>query len=812
MKIKCFLVALLTSAFLAGWAFAWSDDNVAVLEVHSRVDSKVVDQVVEVALADLGIASGDSIVGRLAVFEMSTGLPVAFEWKDHSRDGILDQLIFLDTFQGGEIRHYVVREDPQTANARAFPKRVQAEISRKVGGEWDGSRYMGGQFQNVRSLTPPSQYTDHGHYIRYEGPGWESDRIGYRFYLDWRNGFDIFGKRTQAMVLQDVGQDGYDSYHEMADWGMDTLRVGPALGIGGFGAWRNNRLVKPEKVDQRTVNIHHNGHIYASFETIYEGWDINGNKFDLQAYLSIQAGSHLTKVDLKVEPRVNLATGLVKHSKAVRIEGNPIVPEKDYTYLATWGKQSIIDDYQGMAIFYRPRDLITLAEDEHNHLVALNARNGEVSYYFAAVWEQEPDSDWTKESFIEFLETTARQLNRAPLVYIQSLKDREQKEFPLTADSALKWTTRVADTLLQNRGDTLSFGQFDPESRNMARWRYTTGLLALGFEELGRKTGNRSYLDYAENTIGSFISDDGSIATYSLEEFNIDHLNPGTVVLRLFHRLEEPRYRKAADLLREQIRQHPRTASGGFWHKKIYPEQMWLDGLYMGAPFYAEYASIFGEPETFSDIALQFRLMAKYGYVAETGLFYHAYDDSRAQAWADPDSGLSSHAWGRALGWFAMALVDTMEFLPAESDAFKELHVILTQVAEMIHEHQEPSVGLWWQVMDRAGETGNYLEASASSMFVYALAKAVNKGWLTDDHFADVAIKGFEGIVHLFLRIDGNDGVSLDYICEVAGLSEQRDGSFDYYMSEPIVKHDAKGTGPFLLSGIQIYKLLKNRN
>ncbi|MCC5805201.1 MAG: glycoside hydrolase family 88 protein [Opitutales bacterium] len=785
-------------------------DVVVRLNVTSRMPVMAEDYPVRVDVMDLGFTPDDPDIRRLTAWCEREGIPVPYQWVDTTRDGNPDILLLVERFDAGETREFTLREDPAGALAQAFPKRTQAELSIKVGGEWDGSKYRGGEFRNVREVDPPAHYTDHGEWVRYEGPGWESDRIGYRFYLDWRNGFDIFGKRTTAMVLQDVGQDGYQSYHTMADWGMDILRVGPAVGIGGYGMFADGRLERVSEVENRKALVAANGALYSAIDVFYEGWTVGNRRQDLDVRLGIHAGSHVTHVDMRGDPRRDLATGIVKLDGGELILGDQEVVEKEYTYIATYGEQSIIGDTLGMAVFYRPRDLRRLESDEHNHVVVLNPRGGTVHYAFTSVWEQEPGIDLTRDSFVEYLEKTALLLNRPALVFVESHRDRAQKAFPVSAEDALRWTTRMADSVLERRGTTLSHGNFDPESGAMARWRYTTGLLTQGFEELWRVTGDERYLAYMANTIGSFVRDDGTIHSYDLEEYNIDHVNPAKQLISLYEITGEERFRKALDLVRSQLDTHPRTSEGGFWHKDRYPWQMWLDGLYMGAPFYAQHAATFDEPEAFADIARQFELIERHAYDPGRRLLMHAWDERREQPWADDETGRSALPWGRALGWFVMALVDTLEYMPENSDEAATLKAFLDRTVAMILRTQDEDTGLWWQVLDLADRPGNYLEASASAMFVYALAKGVNHGWLGDTHAA-AAVRGYEAMLRHFVRIHGDDTLSLDFICEVAGLSDERDGSFRYYMSEPVVKNDGKGMGPFLLAGIEMHRLLKAR-
>ena len=336
-------------------------------------------------------------------------------------------------------------------------------------------------------------------------------------------------------------------------------------------------------------------------------------------------------------------------------------------------------------------------------------------------------------------------------------------------------------------------------------WDYTAGLILLGVHELGRKTGDPRYAAYVKDNMDRVVQPDGSIRTYTIEEFNLDQINQGRLLFPLHERTRDERYRKAAQLLREQLRRHPRTAEGGFWHKQVYPQQMWLDGLYMAGPFYAQYAVTFGEPAAFDDIARQFLLVARHTRDPRTGLMYHAWDASRSQKWANPETGLSANFWGRAVGWYAMALVDVLDHLPQQHPDRPQIILILQHLADAMTKVQDPVSGLWYQVLDQPNRAKNYLEASASSMFVYALAKGARNGWI-DARYRGVAERGYAGIIERLITVDAQGLVSLNGICQVAGLGgrQQRDGSFEYYVSEPVVANDHKGVGAFILASLEL--------
>jgi unsaturated rhamnogalacturonyl hydrolase len=343
------------------------------------------------------------------------------------------------------------------------------------------------------------------------------------------------------------------------------------------------------------------------------------------------------------------------------------------------------------------------------------------------------------------------------------------------------------------------------ETNRPAKWTYEFGVVLKGIEGVWYATGDGRYFKHVQASLDHFVQPDGNIRTYRPEEYNIDHILLGRNLLTVYRVTGQEKYRKAAAALREQLRTHPRTSEGGFWHKKIYPHQMWLDGLYMGEPFYAEYAATFDEPAAFDDIAKQFVLMERHSRDARTGLLYHGWDESREQRWADKTTGRSPHVWGRAMGWYAMALVDTLEHFPAGHAQRGELVAILSRLAAAVAKYQEPKSGLWWQVVDRGGDKGNYLEASASSMFAYALLKGVRLGYLPAS-YTKVAEKAYKGLVKEFVKPAGEGRVDLEGTVSVAGLggNPYRDGSYEYYLSEKVVTNDPKGVGAFIQASVEM--------
>jgi unsaturated rhamnogalacturonyl hydrolase len=306
-----------------------------------------------------------------------------------------------------------------------------------------------------------------------------------------------------------------------------------------------------------------------------------------------------------------------------------------------------------------------------------------------------------------------------------------------------------------------------------------------------------------------FIQEDGSIKSYKPDEYNIDHINNGKLLLLLYRVTLKEKYLKAANHLREQLKTHPRTKEGGFWHKNIYPYQMWLDGLYMGTPFYAEYAMLAKEDSSFNDIANQFIWMEQHARDAQTGLLYHAWDESKQQKWADPKTGRSPLFWARAMGWYGSALVDVLDNFPKDHPKRKALIDILNRYVAAIEKQQDKTTGLWKDILNYngPGKEKNYFEASASSQFVYTIAKGVRKGYLPQSKIS-IAKKGYEGMVKHFIKVE-NGQTNLHGTVKVSGLggNPYRDGSFAYYMSEPVIVNDPKGIGAFLLATNEIEML-----
>ena len=340
-----------------------------------------------------------------------------------------------------------------------------------------------------------------------------------------------------------------------------------------------------------------------------------------------------------------------------------------------------------------------------------------------------------------------------------------------------------------------------------ASWNYIDGCMMTALLAMSDITGEGQYFDFAESFIDDFVAEDGSIRSYEPETFNLDDINEGRVLFSLLEKTGKEKYRKAARLLRRQLEQQPRTYEGNFWHKAIYPNQVWLDGIYMAQPFYALYEKHLGSGD-YRDILSQIETVRRRMFDEEKQLYYHGYDASRSAFWADPKTGCSKNFWLRSIGWFAVALADLLEILPA-GEPREKLSAIFAELMEGVARYADEETGLYWQVVDQGGRAGNYLETSGSSMLAYAMLKGVRLGAL-EKEYAAKGQKTFRGIVEKYLSFTDGD-LNLGGICLVAGLgpetNRRRDGSYEYYISEPVVANDAKGVAPFLLCYTEIKRL-----
>ncbi len=369
-----------------------------------------------------------------------------------------------------------------------------------------------------------------------------------------------------------------------------------------------------------------------------------------------------------------------------------------------------------------------------------------------------------------------------------------------TEAAQAKWSLKMADAVMQ-RNDSLGYYN----GRTRMGWSYDVALLGMAINKLGDV--NPKYSDYMEAYIDQMVEENGTVPRYSMEKYNIDLINPAKNLIILYKKTGEEKYEKALGQFITQMENHPKTESGGYWHKKRYPSQIWLDGVYMGMPFLSMYAREFDAPKWYDVATHEIELVYEKTRDPKTGLLYHAWDESKEQKWADPETGQSPHFWSRAMGWYVMAIVDVLDDLPEDHPDRDDLIEILKNTIDALLQVRDEESGVWYQVLDQGNREGNYLEGSGTAMYIYAMAKGANKGYLDKKYF-DIASEAFDDMVETFI-IEDEDGLpSMVNICGSCGLggNPYRDGSYEYYTTETIVKNDCKGVGPFILAAVELDK------
>lgn len=367
-----------------------------------------------------------------------------------------------------------------------------------------------------------------------------------------------------------------------------------------------------------------------------------------------------------------------------------------------------------------------------------------------------------------------------------------------TVSVELPWSVKMANSVM-NLHDSLIY--FD--GRERIKWQYDVAMLAMTIDKLGEI--DQKYSDYMESYFEYFIGNDGSVKNYNITEYNIDRINPAKSLFTLYKRTGKEKYNKAIHQFVTQMEQHPKTESGGYWHKKVYPNQMWLDGIYMGSPFLAQFAKEYNQPQWFDVVAHQVLHIYEKTLDPETGLLYHAWDESREQRWSNPETGQSPHFWSRAIGWYLMGIVDILDYFPENHPDKEKMIRILNDEIDALLKVADSTTGLWYQVLDHGGREGNYIEASGSCMYTYAMAKAANKGYI-DAKYKTIANQKFDAIIKHLITNDADGNLVLKNVCGGCGLggNPYRDGSYNYYITEKVVDNDSKGVAPFILAALEL--------
>lgn len=399
------------------------------------------------------------------------------------------------------------------------------------------------------------------------------------------------------------------------------------------------------------------------------------------------------------------------------------------------------------------------------------------------------------------LKSTFFKINLIVLLLIIGNKTMAQSTENAVLPDNLKWSERTALTILNTYPKA---SQIDGTKK--PKWDYKMGLVLFAFEKLYHKTNDKIYFNYIKEYADELIDADGNITDYNIKDYNIDSANPGKLLFNLLNETKDNRYKKVIEQLRHQIETQPRTASGGFWHKQIYPNQMWIDGLYMAEPFYTQYTVKYENGKSLDDIAKQFELVQNHLVDQKTGLVYQAWDESKEIAWANPETGTSPTIWGRGIGWYMMALVETLDYYPKSNPNYKKLAGYLNQIAKSAVAHKSAS-GLWYQVADKPDLKDNYLESSASAMIIYSLAKGADKGYLSSA-YKKIAQKSFDAYLAVFVKKDKNGEIIISNVSSSVGLGGKpfRDGTNEYYTNSKAKDNSSPALAAFLLSAIELKK------
>ncbi|WP_228012033.1 glycoside hydrolase family 88/105 protein [Flavobacterium hungaricum] len=365
----------------------------------------------------------------------------------------------------------------------------------------------------------------------------------------------------------------------------------------------------------------------------------------------------------------------------------------------------------------------------------------------------------------------------------------------------LKWSERIAVSIMNKYPKAWQL-----DGNEKPKWDYKMGFVLSGFEKLYQKTNDKKYFNYTKAYVDEMIDSTGNIKKYDLKEYNIDYLNPTKLLFNLYDVTKDSRYFQIIGKVRNQLETHPRTASGGFWHKQIYPNQMWIDGLYMAEPFYTQFTVKYEKGKSLDDVARQFELVHDHMIDPKTGLVYQAWDESKEIAWADKQTGTSPTIWGRGIGWYMIALVETLDYFPKSHPKYKVLVGYLNEIAKNVNQYKSES-GLWYQVADKPEKFGNYVESSASGMIIYAFAKGADKGYLPSS-YKTTAKKSFDSFVKEFVKVDKKGEVNILNSSSNVGLGGKpfRDGTNDYYLTAKPKENGAIAYGAFLLSAVELNK------
>lgn len=700
------------------------------------------------------------------VRDTQTGKTVPSQTIDYDFDGKPDELIFQTDFAAREASRIFIVEDSKD--------RIFAPASKTYG------RYV------------PERDDDFA---------WENDRIAFRMYgedLEPRlvsSGIDLWLKRTRESIIDLWFKGGDAYYHKDNGTGIDLYSVKNSRGCGGSGIWENEKLHVSR--NYRDFRIIANGPVCTVFELFYQPWDVNGAKISETKRITLDAGQNLNKIEsfYKVEgnlPTLNIGVGIARHESEF---SGTFDANKENGWMSRW-ETTKTDGSFGCAVVAAPTQItkmfdeqgVTDTANEHPHhfMILSSDANKTVRYYAGGGWDKSGDFK-DRKAWNAYLENFAARVN-SPL-----------KISFLTKTSADNMAVKIADSWLAAYPDPKRFG-------TNPRWHYDNAYLLLAVLELGKRTNNQKYINYVKGWADAYVSADGAIDNRQIreKEYELDSILPGRILLELYARTKDEKYRKAIFNLVEELKNHPRTKDGGYWHKKVYAGQMWLDGIYMAGPFSVEFARAFNQPEWYQEAAEQIEMIYAKTIDAETGLLYHGWDESKSLIWANRETGVSPEFWGRAIGWYVVALVDELEVLPADHPTREARIKILQDVSAALLNYQDKQTGLWYQIIDKPERPDNWHETSASAMFAYAFAKGAKNGWL-DGKYTQAARKAYDGLITNHVYTDRNGRVYFTGTVFIGTLNPKTTtGDYASYINTERQTDDVKGVGSLLFAALEL--------
>ena len=768
---KLFFIWLL----LSGMAANGKEYRFRVI-VSNQWDFNKTDEPVVVPLKDIAVRFP---IQSAVVYCNKQEIPSQLDELDG--DNKPDELAFVLDMPAGSDKELeiVLSSEAPTKN---YPPRVYAEMLLSD---------KNGNHQHITSLTTPGN-SDIYNLLHHHGPAFESELVAYRIYFDQKQTVDIYGKFNKGLEIEE--SQFYPTDEQLTrGFGDDVLLVGGSGGLGALKGWDGSKATHIEPVAYRTETILAKGPVRTITDIKVTGWKYQGTTLDMTIRYLLYAGHR------DCEVQVSFAQPLKQESFAVGVQN--IIASSSFSdhkgLIACWGTHWPVNDTVkyaketvGLATYLPEQFVKEGAQDKVNYLYLTNTpEKASFNYHIMFTSKKETFGYADKEAWF---------------AYARRWKDELQKPCRLKIVSeSIDYAIKMADSEMARCPESWQL-----DFQKTLKWDYCHGLELQAFLDLYEFTNDKKYFDYALAYADTMIHEDGSIETYKIGAYNIDHVNTGKMLFRLYDYSQDEKIKKAIDLLRSQLDTHPRNEDGGFWHKDIYPHQVWLDGVYMGTPFLVEYASRYDRPQDFQDGINQIRMAARHTYDPSNGLYRHACDVSRQMFWADKATGLSKHSWGRAMGWYAMGIVDALDFIPENEPERDTVLVILNNIATQLKRIQDEKTGLWYQVLDRSGDKGNYLESSCSGMFLYALLKAIRIGYI-DASYLDVAEKAYNGYKKEFIEFDDKGLMSITKGCAVAGLGgkDNRSGDYNYYINETIRANDPKAVGPFIMAMIERERL-----